>query len=268
MKATTTAAATPSSRLFWYACGLMPFMSLPYLSLVYGIDYPFSGFFMLPVWTIDSLSMPVHELGHAVTLWLFGEPAGINISPDGVFTFFAKQEPWILALIYFFMTEVVVCLYLRKKARALKIACSLIILHVCLAFTQAHLIVATYMGQVAELGVATWGAYICLFRGRSPAVFPPGFADTVFRTGGVAAGIYIIFENILQTGLIMFWTERASLRSQGRGQSHGRQYYDDIGLAAEALGVGTPAAASVIFVLALCCLAFLCRQATTGHDVA
>ena len=36
--------------------GLMPFMSLPYLSLVYGIHFPFSGFFMLPVWTAPDVA--------------------------------------------------------------------------------------------------------------------------------------------------------------------------------------------------------------------
>ncbi|TAL37310.1 MAG: hypothetical protein EPN97_05640 [Alphaproteobacteria bacterium] len=262
-----TRSATPPVRLFLYACSLMPFMSLPYISLVYGIDFPFSGFFMLPVWTVDSLSMPVHELGHAITLWLFGDPAWISMSPEGsIFTLFARREPWILALIYFFMAEATIWCYLRKKTRALKILCLLIILHAALAFTRAHLILAMYMGQVAELVVATWGAYVCLFRGRLPAALPPGSADTFFRTGGVAAGIYIIFENILQTGLIMFWTERAALRSQGQGQSHGRHYVDDIGLAAEALGVGTPATASAIFVLAICCLAFLGCWAATWRE--
>jgi hypothetical protein len=244
-------------------------MSLPYLSLVYGIHFPFSGFFMLPVWTVDTLSMPVHELGHAITLWLFGQPAGISISPEsGVFTFVGARRPWLLGLIYFFMAEAAVWLYLKKRLRALKVLCALIVLHVALAVTHTHMIVAMYMGQVAELGVATWGVHTCLFRGRVPAVFPPGPVDVFFRTGGVAAGIYIIFENILQTGLIMFWTERAALRSQGRGQTaHGRRYFDDIGLAAEALGIGTPAAASVIFVLAVGCLAFLgCRAATWREE--
>ena len=69
-----TRKATPPSRLFLYACGLTPFISLPCISILYGVDIPLSGSFMLPVWVIDSFAMIIHELGHAAAKWMFGEP--------------------------------------------------------------------------------------------------------------------------------------------------------------------------------------------------
>ena len=88
--------------------------------------------------------VPVHELGHAVTFWLFGYPA-IPLNRTLVTT----REPVVLIIVYLLFG---VLLYQSRKNIAVVVPLVVgVLLHICAAFTSGHQILALAMGHGSEL---------------------------------------------------------------------------------------------------------------------
>ncbi|TAL40159.1 MAG: hypothetical protein EPN97_00595 [Alphaproteobacteria bacterium] len=254
---------TPPRRLFLYGLALTPLLSLPYWSLYHDITLPFSDFFMLPVWTIHFLAVFPHEAGHLLIFWLFGHPAmpSFDILYGGGWVRPEPQQPWMLGLIYFAMAVLGLWLHAHKKKRFLMFLCALVPVHLALAFNIGHNILCLYLGPGSELLAATLFAYGCLFRGQRHATPRAAKGDVALRSCGVSAGIYLIVKNMFQMGEVMFGRPLRFRYSP----TTGRYITDDIQKVAQFSGLSVPAAASVIFIAAVCCLAFLTYAAMTKN---
>jgi hypothetical protein len=250
---------TPPRCLFLYGLALTPLLSLPYWSLYHDITFPFSDFFMLPVWAIHFIAVFPHEAGHLLIFWLFGHPAtpALDILYGGGWVHPEPQQPWVLGTVYFAMAVLGLWLHAKKRKRLLIILCALVPVHLALAFNIGHNILDLYMGAGSELLAATFFVYACLFRGTREDTPRASKGDAALRSCGVAAGVYLIAKNMFQMGEIMLGKQLRFNYSPAAG----RYITDDIQKVAQYSGLSVSAAASVLFVGAACCLAFLAWNA-------
>ncbi|MBM0741807.1 hypothetical protein JOY44_09265 [Phormidium sp. CLA17] len=93
----------------------------------------------------------VHELGHAVTHWLFGRPAlpTVNLLYGGGITLVFEQSPAVIGLIYFgFAVFAYGC---RAYPRLLGVLAGLAILYTLCLRTSTNTMLSTFMGHGMEL---------------------------------------------------------------------------------------------------------------------
>jgi hypothetical protein len=245
----------PPRRLFLWAMALMPVMALPALYLFFGFDTPISGASMFAVWVIDSFAMIIHETGHMLTSWLFGQPAGMIFYPEagGAVTYLGQFQPWLLALLYFEFALTAIWLHVKKRNRAFRLFSIFVFVHIVFMATPLHLALGRYMGHGAEMlaGAAlAWGSLFWGDRWKSEGA---SIADAARRIAGVTAGIYLVWENMVQMTPLMLAIPQTIVVSP----YNGKRVVSDIELAANVLGIGMPASAMVVFVFGILCVGWV-----------
>jgi hypothetical protein len=93
----------------------------------------------------------VHEIGHAVTHWLFGRPAipSVNILFGGGITLVFGQSLWLIVLIYL---GIAFLIYLcRAYPRLQGILVLLTLVYTVCLFTRTNTMLSTFMGHGMEL---------------------------------------------------------------------------------------------------------------------
>jgi len=123
----------------------------------------------------------VHELGHAVTAWVFGRPAipGFDLVWGGGITLHGEQKAWLLVPI--FGAWIAVLYHLRARVRALIWAVMGLVTYALLALTLAHEVLILFMGHGSEL------LFGCLFLYRAlsgQAVISP-WERPLYATAGI-----------------------------------------------------------------------------------
>ena len=93
----------------------------------------------------------VHEVGHAVTHWLFGRPAlpTVNLLYGGGITLVFEQSLWVIGLIYCGLA--VLAYGCRFHPRLLCIVAGLTILYTVCLRTSTNTMLSTFMGHGMEL---------------------------------------------------------------------------------------------------------------------
>lgn len=251
--------------MFLWAMALMPPMCLPYLYFAFDIKTPFSGFFMFPVCAVDSFTVLIHEGGHAATQWLFGRTPRITLYSDlgGAMTNTGAFHPALLALVYAGFAFLCVHFYRRRRSTALTLTIAAVFIHALIFVTGADRILTMLMGYSTEVIGGAAFAWFCLFRKPRPLKWPWIIIDATLHTGGTACGLYPIFEKMMQ----MFRLMTAERLQANFSVVDRRRVFNDIELAAHAMGVGVPVAAAIVFVFGVACLALIARKALFSRDV-
>jgi hypothetical protein len=176
-------------------CALIAVVSLvPYAADAPDVD--------LPVWLrglLQSLSAGlhfliaiVHEPGHALTHWLFGEPALPLLTPEkgGGVTYNVGRSTALTIFVYALMISVL-GLLLRKKLwrRAAGLAC-FIILHALLVLTGWDRFVSMMMGHGAEMMA---GSVLVALGWKRDDILK----TTAARGAALVAGFHLFARNIL-----------------------------------------------------------------------
>lgn len=179
------------TRLFLISLGIAICLFPPYLSLYHDINFPFSGFFMVPVMAIHFVAMLVHEIGHTVTRWLFGYAAFPAFDTDislGM-TKFGARSFLFLGLIWLTFAAGIFYLMKKKLHRQMMLLSAIALAHVLAALTPAHEILILYMGH----GMEVIGAFGCIFAAlRLMDKYHAGW-----RIAFMSAALYVILKNIL-----------------------------------------------------------------------
>jgi len=93
----------------------------------------------------------VHELGHTVSAWAFGQPAipGFDLVWGGGITLHGEQKVWLLVPV--FGAWIALLYHLRAHARALIWTVLALVAYALLALTPAHEVLILFMGHGGEL---------------------------------------------------------------------------------------------------------------------
>ena len=259
----TVRIASPQ-RMFLWAMALMPLMCLPYLYFVWDIGTPFSGLFMFFVCAVDSFTIIIHECGHAATQWLFGRTPQITLYSDlgAAKTNTGAFHPALLALVYAGFIFLCVRFYKQRKSTAFAVTVAALFIHALIFATGTDRIVTMLMGYCTEVIGGTAFAFFCLFRAPRPLKWPWIIIDVTLHTGGTAFGLYPIFENMIHM-LRLMTAERLPATFS---PVNGGRVFNDIELAANAMRVGVPAAAAIVFLFGAACLGFIGYRALTWRN--
>lgn len=227
-------------RLFFASLCAALLLALPYIALHNDMDFPFAGATMLPMTALHHLANSVHELGHALSRWLFGYPAfpALDAIRGGGYTVYGDRSFALLWIVWCAFAASIVFCKKTGRQRAVPSLYGAFIVHIILALDPFHEAFILYMGHGAEIALACG---LCLLAARKEKW------RFFWRAAAMASGMYIALKNTIMC-LLLLGGRAAQL---GHAVAHGGKGAGDFDRIAEIAWWGREAAVlSFIFIIA------------------
>lgn len=138
-------------------------LCLPQFAQDRDVMFPLQGIFSIPATGLTYMLVFFHELGHAVTWWIFGYPALPTFDAEygGGMTYHFERSVFLLCGIYGVSALAVVALVAKEYLFAAAALLVLTALHGLLVWTGGDEALGLFMGHGAEMLVGGF----CLYRG-------------------------------------------------------------------------------------------------------
>lgn len=228
-------------RLFFVSAAFAALCLLPLWAEWTGDDLPLRGLLFIPYTGLDYTRIFFHELGHCVTLWLFGYPSvpTFDFQHGGGMVYPVMGRVWLVqGIVFAGMVAGVYCLCRRDgvlfdgERRPLLVAALLLSLAtLALAFTEWHNAAVDFMGYGAEIGIAVF----CIGR----AALGMTRYGVVERYLNMVFGLFVLGINVL----LLLGLRTSDVVREAYAMQKGGEMQGDFEKIAERLGVGVQSVA-------------------------
>jgi hypothetical protein len=227
------------------ACAALALAALiPALADALDIDLPlWLRFALLPLAEgLHYTAVFIHEPGHALTHWLFGEPAlpALDLEHGGGMTYTPGRSYALTAFIYATAASGMALLWRMKRRRAAAALGAAAIIHAALICSGLDLFVSLVMGHGAE--IIAGGMFAALAFAR-----PDVLKRLRERAVALTAGFYLLARNVFMCLDLMLNPARRREYAMQKGIPGLGDYQH----AGDVLGVSVQAVAALMLVFAL-----------------
>ena len=231
-------------RIFLISLGIALVLCLPYIAVYYGVEFFFSGFFMVPVMAVHFVAIMAHEGGHTVARLLFGYPAipGFDFELSLGVTRYAERSMALLCLFLAAMAGGVFFLKQKRLYRQARVLAGIAVVHGVVSFLPLHEVLILYMGHGAAVAIALFCVHAAV---RLPERFHAGW-----RVALMSGALYVMLKNA------MMCVEMMSLKpAPGFGIINGGKDIADFTGISVITGLGLPAVAALFLAFVIASLA-------------
>lgn len=236
----------------WTAwCAVIALVSLiPYAAGITDANLPiWLRFTLLPLAEgMHYMAVFFHEPGHAISHWLFGEPALplLDIDKGGGMTYSLGRSQALTAFIYFLMTSGILLAARRGRPRVAAGLAAAGVIHAALVYSGWDLFVSLLMGHAAE--IIAGSVMIAL------SALPGRLKTPAERWVALSTGLHFFGRNaLLCAGLLLYAAKRReyAMHKGIPGLGDYQQAANVIGVSVEAVSAGM-----LVFLLASATLTF------------
>ena len=234
-----------SARIHFLCMALAALALLPKAAFALNLDLPMV-LWLLPLPLTEALTytgVAIHECGHALAHWMFGEPAlpMFDIIGGGGVTYHAERSPALIAGIYALIAAGAALLLRRKKYKMAGALAAAAALHAFVLIRSLDFFVILVAGHAAEIVAG------CVF--LVLATLRPHALKTGAERGiALVTGYYFLARNLgLSLGLIWIPSMRLEYTAQ-KGRA------GDLDRAAAAIDVTMPEFAGGMAAFVLSCI--------------